>query len=342
VKPVPTGLQMRHSFDVTDADTAAAIGNPGIDAVSTMTLVRLIEEACWYIIQPYSEEGDATVGTRIALDHIAAAFPGRPVDISATLASTEGRRLNFEVVVCQDDRTVMTGTHQRAIVSLERFLGKTMPTSAGLRPQVEFWFDVHSPWCYLASYRIGNIVRSHNGVLSWRPLHLANLIDAIDGRRPLEENAAFVQWYNQDLKDQAALLGLPLYPHPDYPLRPSRALRASLYAEERGCAEVFVQSVMRAYWAEQRDISDVGVLRELADDAGLNGSQIEKVVDDERYKQTIVNNNAEAKERDVFGVPTAIFQGKLFFGSDHLNLLDRWVGAWRNTQTKREDRATSG
>ena len=44
-----------------------------------------------------------------------------------------------------------------------------------------FWFDVHSPWVYLASFRVGDIARKHGLHLSWRPIHLARLLDEIGG-----------------------------------------------------------------------------------------------------------------------------------------------------------------
>lgn len=49
-----------------------------------------------------------------------------------------------------------------------------------------FWFDVHSPWVYLASFRAGDIARKHGLALAWRPLHLSRLMDEIGGMKPLE------------------------------------------------------------------------------------------------------------------------------------------------------------
>ena len=91
-----------------------------------------------------------------------------------------------------------------------------------------FWFDVHSPWCYLAAHRVGDVARKHGRALIWRPLHLPTLLNAIDGRKPLEENAAFVRWFKQDIADWAELMKLPFAYHPQYPLRNSRALRACI------------------------------------------------------------------------------------------------------------------
>lgn len=328
MRPVPLGLSARRAFTARPDDTAAAKGNAGVEVVSTVSLILMIEEACGGLLQPFYEADDASVGARVAVDHVGPARLGRPIDVTARLAAIEGRRHTFAVAIGQDGREVMTGEHARVVVSLTRFLGHA-PAPPRDGPEVEFWFDVHSPWCYLAAHRIGRIAREHGAMARWRPVHLANLIAAIGGRQPLKENAAFVRWYRQDILDQAALLGLPFREHPDYPLRPSRALRAALWAADQGAAEPFVQAILRAYWSEARDISDIAVLARLAADVGLDGAAIAGVVEDPARKAALEANGREAIERGLFGVPTAVLDGKLYFGNDHLDLLDRDLGRRR-------------
>jgi 2-hydroxychromene-2-carboxylate isomerase len=322
-------LVRRQAFRAEARDTAAAKGNTGVEVVSTVSLILMIEEACGTLLRPYFEADDVTVGARVEVDHVGPAAIDRPIDVKVLLEGVEGRRYAFAVTIEQDGRAVMAGRHVRVQVSLERFLGRAPAAPRRPSPEVEFWFDVHSPWCYLASDRIGAIIRRHGGRARWRPVHLANLIEAIDGRRPLEENAAFVRWYRQDILDQAELLGLPFRQHPDYPLRPSRALRAALWAEDQGAAETFVQALMRAYWSESRDISDAGVLGDLGQSIGLPREGVIASTSDTSLKARLEANLAEAIERGLFGVPTAVFDGKLFFGNDRLDLLDRRLGSWR-------------
>jgi 2-hydroxychromene-2-carboxylate isomerase/predicted thioesterase len=336
MKQAQTGAALTTSFEVSDADTAAAIGNVGVHVVSTMTLVKLVEVACYNVIQPMYECGDATVGTRVALDHVGPAHPGRAVDIHATVTGHEGRRLEFDVEVTQDGRPVMRGQHHRVVVSTDKFASGAAAASPDAQPHVEFWFDVHSPWCYFASYRIGNLVREHGGTIKWRPVHLPKLMDLIEGRRPLEANENFVRWFRQDIVDHAALHGLPFDQHKDYPLRPARALRSFLHAEEAGAAEPYVQAMMTAYWSQQKDISDIDVLAALGERVGLDGRDIRAAVDNETYKATIDANVREAAERGLFGVPAMFFNGKLFWGNDRLDLLDRNIGAWRAQSIRRK------
>ena len=137
-----------------------------------------------------------------------------------------------------------------------------------------FWFDVHSPWCYLAAHRIGDVARKHRLELLWRPLHLPRLLNAIGGRKPLEGIPAFVDWFKQDILDWAEQHGLPLKYHPDYPLRNSRALRACLLASDEGKAEAFATRILRAYWSEAADITDLELLAAWGEECGLNGGGV--------------------------------------------------------------------
>lgn len=184
------------------------------------------------------------------------------------------------------------------------------------------WFDVHSPWCYLAAHRIGDIARRHGQELAWRPLHLPRLLDTIGGRKPLEGIPAFVDWFKQDIVDWAEVYGLPLRYHPDYPLRNSRALRACLHAADEGHGESFVTRVLRGYWAEAGDITSLDQLAAWGAECGVSGEAIREATRSERMKQRIEFNTDEAIGRGVFGVPTVDTGVKLYFGNDRLALLD--------------------
>lgn len=186
-----------------------------------------------------------------------------------------------------------------------------------------FWFDVHSPWCYLAAHRIGDVARKHGLELRWRPLHLPRLMETINGMRPLEQSPARVAWFQKDIADHAELMGLPFRYHPHYPLRNSRALRASLYAADQGKAEEFALLVLNGYWAEEADISDLVQLSAWGELAGLDGSAVAAAAEAPAFKARLEANTSEAIGRGVFGVPTADSGRKLYFGNDRLDLLDR-------------------
>lgn len=188
-----------------------------------------------------------------------------------------------------------------------------------------FWFDVHSPWVYLASFRVGDLARKHGLPLRWRPLHLPRLLDEIGGVKPLEAAPARVAWFRQDILDHAELLGVPLRYHPNYPLRNSRALRACLLADEEGRAEGFVRRVLKCYWGEEADITDLDQLSRWGAEAGLDPQAVKAAAVSEAYKRKLDDNTSEAIARGVFGVPTVDTGSRLYFGNDRLDLLDNHI-----------------
>ena len=302
------------------AHSAAAVGNTGVAVVATPALILYLEQASFRALETFLEPGEASVGVVVDVEHLAAAVPGRLVVAEARVTGVDGRRVVFAVEARQGETLIMRGRHERRAILLDRFLQRQ-----GLKPssrrRLDFWFDFHSPWCYLAASRIGALGRRHNLDVHWRPVHLPRLIEAVEGRRPLEENRQFVAWYRQDLVDQAALLGLPVAYHPAYPLRPARALRAALHAGDHGKAEAFVPRVMAGYWAEGADITDPSLLAAWGAEVGLGG--VVEAVSNSARKAELEANLREAVAGGLFGLPAAVLDGKIYFGNDRLELLEQ-------------------
>ncbi len=333
----PVGISAVHAVVPGPGDCASAIGNTGVNVVSSPWLVGLLEEASHRVVRDLYAPGEGSVGVRLELSHLAPAVAGREVLAHARLASVDGRRLRFEVEAFQGAVSVMRGLHERMLVDLDRFMATAHAESAAQggpphfdspsseRTPVEFYFDFHSPWCWFASLRIDALAARVGRPVDWRPIHLAQLIDSIGGRRPLEANAAFVSWFKQDMQDTARQLGLSLRYHPRFPLRPSRALRASALAARMGCAGPFVQAVMHAYWSEAGDIEDVDVLAAIGVRCGLRAEDIASAISSDEYKRSVQANTTQAIERGAFGAPTFFCDGRLFWGNDRMDRLEAWA-----------------
>lgn len=123
MRTVPRDIAITKHFHPTSRDTAAAVGNAGVDAVATVALILWVEATCGELMTPCLEAGEASVGFRVAVDHTGPAFVGRPVEVHAAISEVAGRKVVFAVRLEQDGREVMTGEHIRAVVDLARFTG---------------------------------------------------------------------------------------------------------------------------------------------------------------------------------------------------------------------------
>ncbi|MCP3934428.1 MAG: thioesterase family protein [Actinomycetia bacterium] len=108
-----TGLVNTETYEVTDEMSPPHLP---MKVLSTPDMVGLIEGTCLFGVQPHLPEGQTTVGIHVCVSHQAAVGTGEEVEIVATLAEVDRKKLTFDVRVTHGDTVVSEGTHQRFIV----------------------------------------------------------------------------------------------------------------------------------------------------------------------------------------------------------------------------------
>lgn len=119
------GLTGEARTEVTDANTAAAVGSGGIQVFSTPMMIALMENAALQAVQPHLAAGESTVGTVVNIKHLAATPLGMQVRAVARLDAVEGRRLLFTVEAFDEREKIGEGTHERFVIGVERFLERS-------------------------------------------------------------------------------------------------------------------------------------------------------------------------------------------------------------------------
>lgn len=115
------------TFEVTDADTAIAVGSGSLPVLGTPRLLAWCEAAtCAAAATLLADGGETSVGTRVSLEHSAASPVGAELEVSASLVYRDGRLLRFSVAARHTaDRSLAgTGEVTRVIVDAERFMGR--------------------------------------------------------------------------------------------------------------------------------------------------------------------------------------------------------------------------
>lgn len=121
-------------FTVTDADTALAVGSGSLPVLGTPRLLAWCEATTCTAIEPSLGEGETSVGTRVALDHLVASPVGQEVEVTASASYVDGRLHRFTVAARHVDggspgKVVATGEVTRVVVDAERFLRRISPGS---------------------------------------------------------------------------------------------------------------------------------------------------------------------------------------------------------------------
>lgn len=113
-------------------DTARTISFMGEEGrvYATPYLIGDIEMTCRNLILDHADKGEDSVGTEVAVKHLAPALPGSVVEITATVTALEGRKVSFAITARDDLDTISSGTHTRFIVdqakTIERLKAKAM------------------------------------------------------------------------------------------------------------------------------------------------------------------------------------------------------------------------
>lgn len=124
MRPIEVGATFSEQVMPKNSDLASALGNSGVDVVSSPATIGYLEMAALRVIEPYFEDDEATVGIGFNFRHLSAAFLDAPLDVNAELIAQDGRRFTFKVEASQHGRLIMTGEHERAVVNLGKFLSR--------------------------------------------------------------------------------------------------------------------------------------------------------------------------------------------------------------------------
>lgn len=192
---------------------------------------------------------------------------------------------------------------------------------------VEFFYDLGSPYTYLASTRIEAVVERHGAVLAWRPFLLGGLFKALSIDAWGSQSEAKARYVALDLERWAARYEVPFRMNPQFPVNTLKAMRMVVAAEERGDAMPLVRRLFPAMWAEGQDLADPEVLVRLADEAGLSGRRLLERTAAGHVKDRLRANTEEALARGVFGAPSIFVGDSLFFGNDRLTFVEDALAA---------------
>jgi predicted thioesterase len=115
-QPLAAGLKYSRTVTVTDDMTPSHLRNDPIRVLSTPDMIRLIEQTAIEATQPSLKPGQATVGTRVDIAHLAATPVGMTLTITVELVEVDRRRLGFRIEVRDELDEVGKGTHERFII----------------------------------------------------------------------------------------------------------------------------------------------------------------------------------------------------------------------------------
>ena len=194
---------------------------------------------------------------------------------------------------------------------------------------LRFHFDFISPYAYLAWTQLGALVARHASTdaacalaIEPVPILFAALLDANRTKGPAEiPSKRAYMW--KDTMRSARALGVPFVPPPAHPFNPLLALRVASLAMDHEERVALVDAIFRACWERGLAISDPRVVEHAANEAKLDGAALVRAAATPDAKARVKDATDAALAAGIFGVPTMVIDGEMFWGLDSLPHLER-------------------
>jgi 2-hydroxychromene-2-carboxylate isomerase len=191
---------------------------------------------------------------------------------------------------------------------------------------VLFHFDFSSPYGYLAAQRIDALAARHGRTVDWRPM-LLGVAFRQTGMAPLTAVPLKGDYSTRDFARSARFHGVDFSMPSRFPI-PSQApgrLVTWLKASQPAAAIPVAKALYRAYFVDDRDISDAEVAADVAAANAVDRAAARAAMDDPQVKDAFRRDVDEALARGVFGSPYIVVDGEPFWGVDRLDQVDRWL-----------------
>ena len=190
---------------------------------------------------------------------------------------------------------------------------------------IQFWFEFGSTYSYLAAWRVERVAADAGTAVEWRPFLLGPIFRAQGwDDSPFNIYPVKGRYMWRDMERLCDRQGLPLRRPSVFPRNGLLAARvACLGSAEPWCPD-FVRAVYRANFADDREISDPAVVESILDALGQPGRRLIDAAQTPEAKARLREQSEEAVRLGIFGAPSFIADGELFWGNDRLEDAIAW------------------
>jgi 2-hydroxychromene-2-carboxylate isomerase len=202
---------------------------------------------------------------------------------------------------------------------------------------LHFYFDFISPFGYFASLRIDALAARHGRTVQWHPMLLGVSVMKVMGLKPLLDTPLKGPYTARDVRRYARLHGIALGRATNAPMmNPLTAGRAFAWARRHhpDAAKALAQAMLHAYWHDGVDLAEPAALLaitlpcEIA--ATVSASALAAAAQSPEAAQLLRDEVDASLKVGVFGSPTVVVDGEMFWGVDKLEQVDAWLarGGW--------------
>jgi 2-hydroxychromene-2-carboxylate isomerase len=191
---------------------------------------------------------------------------------------------------------------------------------------IDFYFDYSSPYGYFAAMKIDALAARHGRDVAWKPI-LLGAVFKVTGGQPLPGLPLKGPYALRDIARSARFHGIAYRQPTKFPIAGQAPSRAFYWAHERDpvLAKKLAQTLYRAFFVEDRDISSPEVTADVAATLGLKKDEVLAALNDAAVKDKLKNEVELAIKRGVFGSPYIVIDNEPFWGIDRFEQIERWL-----------------
>ena len=181
---------------------------------------------------------------------------------------------------------------------------------------IDFYFDIISPYSYVAHKKIQKIKENQNIIFNYKPILLGGLHNLAGITAP-----AFNKYKMKNMQNDCELVSkknqISFKWNSKFPINSLNIMRGYLQVNEKQ-KENYLNTFFNAYWKDNVDLTIKDEIFKLLKILNIDKKKFFKDIKEQSIKDNLKNLTSEAFKKEVFGAPTFIVKDKIFWGQDRL------------------------
>ena len=193
--------------------------------------------------------------------------------------------------------------------------------------EIEFWFSIGSTYTYLTVERIFSVEKENNVKFIWKPFSVRQIMIEMENvpfTPPPKKNKSDYMW--RDIERRAKFYGFEAKVPAPYPLKEfDLANQIAVLGMNEGWGVDYVVKTYQRWFQQGKEPATEPNLTEILQELNLDHKETIQKANDNKIKDQYLKNTESAYEKGVFGSPSFIFEGEVFWGDDRLEDCIKWI-----------------
>ena len=193
--------------------------------------------------------------------------------------------------------------------------------------QIDFWFSIGSTYTYLSVNRIAEVAKRENLSFNWRPFSVRKIMMGMDNipfTPPSKKVKSDYMW--RDIARRAKFYGFEAKVPAPYPLSQfDLANQIAILGMSEGWGVDYVYKTYQSWFQQGKEPATEPNLTEIFNELDLDHDETIKKANEDKIKDQYLQNTETAYKNGVFGSPSFIYEGEVFWGDDRLEDCIKWI-----------------